>query len=538
MSSNSSCTQQSNDLNEFHNRCRQLGLTAWEFDSQGSMVQRPQESGQIGAWLTSPELQPHIERVARAWLAEIQPQTVELFPTCWLLPIADSHSSCQAGITAVLAMGKTAFEQERFEVICQAAALDVQEAKLALEAMASYRSSDLETLVKILTWSRQDLAKALLDQQAINQFSDKLIQAYEESNLLFKLTRHMNCTTDPAEMMNAACEETHSIMPFDWTAIQFNRSSLVTGKLAGRLFLTGNLPCNTHDFRIAVNQLLMHSSLDHWTGLLQPDHHAVATTVKSEVVINPITHDDVLVGSLLAGNKHGPDSEVSSVETQFLDAMANLLSIFHQNISRFDELREMFMGTLQALTASVDAKDTYTRGHSERVAMLGAQLALAMGLTEMEIERVRITGLVHDVGKIGVPEAVLCKEGRLTFEEFEQIKKHPTIGYNILKDIPPLQDVLPGVLYHHERWDGKGYPDGLKKLDIPLYGRILALADTFDAMSSNRSYRSALTRDKVLEEIRSCAGTQLDPVLAELFVSLDFIAYDQTAQRHSSATAQ
>lgn len=128
----------------------------------------------------------------------------------------------------------------------------------------------------------------------------------------------------------------------------------------------------------------------------------------------------------------------------------------------------------------------------------------------------------------------MVKRGRLTDEEFEHIKKHPTIGYNILKDIPPMHDVLPGVLYHHERWDGKGYPEGLSRTDIPLYGRLLALADTFDAMSSTRSYRPALPRHKVLEEIRRCAGTQFDPVLAELFVTLDLAEYDQMIRHHQA----
>jgi HD-GYP domain-containing protein (c-di-GMP phosphodiesterase class II) len=120
-----------------------------------------------------------------------------------------------------------------------------------------------------------------------------------------------------------------------------------------------------------------------------------------------------------------------------------------------------------------------------------------------------IAGLVHDVGKIGVPEAVLLKPGRLTEEEFNWIRKHPGIGYRILKDIPQLKDILPGVLYHHERWDGGGYPQGLSGRQIPLVARLIALADAFDAMSSNRPYRPDLSREHVLDEILKCSGTQL-----------------------------
>jgi HD-GYP domain-containing protein (c-di-GMP phosphodiesterase class II) len=154
------------------------------------------------------------------------------------------------------------------------------------------------------------------------------------------------------------------------------------------------------------------------------------------------------------------------------------------------------------------------------------------------VERIRIAGLVHDVGKIGVPEAVLRKPGRLTDEEFEQIKRHPRIGYDILRDIGPLGDVLPGVLYHHERWDGRGYPEGLTAGEIPLMGRLLAVADAFDAMSSDRSYRPALPREKVLREMIDCAGSQFDPELVPIFVKLDLTEYDAMVARHEAQEAE
>ena len=198
----------------------------------------------------------------------------------------------------------------------------------------------------------------------------------------------------------------------------------------------------------------------------------------------------------------------------------------------------MFVGTIRALSASIDAKDRYTQGHSERVSLMGFRLALAFGMSPEEAERVRIAGLVHDVGKIGVPEAVLRKPGRLTDKEFDQIKRHPVIGHTILKDIGQLADVLPGVLYHHERWDGRGYPEGLAGENIPFMGRVLAVADAFDAMSSNRSYRSALPREKVIREIGDGAGTQFDPDLARVFVTLDLSEYDAMVARHETREAE
>jgi HD-GYP domain-containing protein (c-di-GMP phosphodiesterase class II) len=200
---------------------------------------------------------------------------------------------------------------------------------------------------------------------------------------------------------------------------------------------------------------------------------------------------------------------------------------------RFAEQQALFMGSLRALTAAIDAKDPYTRGHSERVAHVAGALSVALGQGDETAERVRIAGLVHDIGKIGVPETILCKPkpGRLTDEEFEAIKKHPEIGYRILKDVDPFQDLLPGVLHHHERWDGRGYPHKLAGENIPMIARIIGLADTFDAMSSTRSYRPALPRDHVLREIERGAGTQFDPRIVEAFRAVNLAGYDELMRR-------
>jgi HD-GYP domain-containing protein (c-di-GMP phosphodiesterase class II) len=166
------------------------------------------------------------------------------------------------------------------------------------------------------------------------------------------------------------------------------------------------------------------------------------------------------------------------------------------------------------------------------VAHLTQQLAKSIGLDEGTVERMRVAGLVHDIGKIGVPEAVLTKPGKLSEAEFAWIRRHPEIGHRILKDIPRLRDILPGVLYHHERFDGRGYPEGIAGDDIPLVARLIALADAFDAMSSTRTYRPTLSRDETIQEILDCAGTQFDPELAPVFVKIDFSEFDRLFAEH------
>ena len=175
------------------------------------------------------------------------------------------------------------------------------------------------------------------------------------------------------------------------------------------------------------------------------------------------------------------------------------------------------MATVEALAAAVDAKDPYTRGHSQRVSAYAAAVAEAMGLSAAEVARVRLAGLLHDVGKIGVPDAILTKPGKLTAEEVAIIQQHPAIGERMLAGVPFLREILPAVRHHHERWDGRGYPDGLAELALPRDAAILAVADSFDAMTSSRTYRVALPASEARRRVREGAGTQFDPRVVAAF---------------------
>lgn len=185
-----------------------------------------------------------------------------------------------------------------------------------------------------------------------------------------------------------------------------------------------------------------------------------------------------------------------------------------------EQIQRMTMGTIQRLVRTMDAKDTYTDDHSLRVSEYSAQIARSLGMPEKEVENVRLVALLHDVGKIVVPDAVLNKPGRLTDDEFETMKKHTVIGSDIVKDIDMIDSIAVGARNHHERYDGKGYPDGLAGTEIPYIARIIAVADAYDAMSSDRVYRSHLTTEQVLEELRKGAGSQFDPAIAQTMIRL------------------
>jgi HD-GYP domain-containing protein (c-di-GMP phosphodiesterase class II) len=211
------------------------------------------------------------------------------------------------------------------------------------------------------------------------------------------------------------------------------------------------------------------------------------------------------------------DPEFGSVEVGLLEEASVLLSTQTHNIRLVLDSQHLALGTLQAMSRAIDARDPYTRGHSERVARLSFEIAQIVGLEETACQEIYVTGILHDVGKIGVPDRVLLKPGALTDEEFDIIKQHPEIGYRIVEELGKLHFTLPGVLYHHERWDGLGYPHQLSGDNIPLMARIIAVADSFDAMTSCRPYRQAMPLEKACEIIASGAGKQWDAMLVRCF---------------------
>ena len=185
-----------------------------------------------------------------------------------------------------------------------------------------------------------------------------------------------------------------------------------------------------------------------------------------------------------------------------------------------DELEKAYLDTIGILRQTVEAKDPYTRGHSDRVSEYSVLIGKEMNLDDRTLHTLKIGGLFHDIGKIGIPDSILLKESKLDDEEYSQIKNHPAIGVHMLGDATIFKDIIPIVKHHHERFDGRGYPSQLKASEIPLIARIAAVADTFDAMTSKRSYRNALPLDVVTAEIEKCSGSQFDPEIAQIFLNI------------------
>lgn len=235
-----------------------------------------------------------------------------------------------------------------------------------------------------------------------------------------------------------------------------------------------------------------------------------------DYLIKPFDKDDVLMvvekgldkRRTSAGLKMERDSlldKTSKLEGQISEARANIMHYYD--------------GTVKALIHTIDAKDHYTYNHSNRVAELASALAKVMGVPQKAIKGLEHAASIHDIGKIGIEEAILRKKGRLTQDEYDEMKNHPAIGARIVQSVPFLEEAVPVILYHHERFDGTGYPKGFQSRQIPLSARIVLVADAVDAMMSDRPYRKALPMEKVMSELREHSGTQFDPEITNIILS-------------------
>jgi response regulator RpfG family c-di-GMP phosphodiesterase len=235
-------------------------------------------------------------------------------------------------------------------------------------------------------------------------------------------------------------------------------------------------------------------------------------------ISHPLMAKGKVIGILTLVRTDHHLSPFTTGQLHSLSIIASKAASAIENSTLYEELRDSYMETLTALANAVEARDIYTRGHTERVWYMAEFIAREMGWSEDKLWEVRMGGILHDIGKIGVPDAILNKPEALTQEEFEIMKQHPACGAKILEGISFLKPALPYVLYHHERFDGGGYPYGLGGEDIPIQGRLMAVVDTFDAITSDRPYRRSKGFELAIKEIKDCSGTQFDPEVAKTFV--------------------
>jgi HD-GYP domain-containing protein (c-di-GMP phosphodiesterase class II) len=381
--------------------------------------------------------------------------------------------------------------------------------------------------------------KIEVDEQ-IDMVSTELARVYEELVLLHRISTNMRVTEADSNFLQMACDSLTEIIFVEGIAILLERTmddeqKLVVAAGSGLIDIDEQTAAVLHSRLIEEiskgKEALLDSEID------SPFKYVWADNVKNIIAVplcakekaeshmaGKTQSDHYIMGLMVAVNRIGkPDFD--STDVKLFNSVASGCAVFIENGRLFKDLKELFIGSLKALTSSIDAKDKYTHGHSERVAFISRWIAERISeqepLDEEKIHEIYLAGLLHDIGKIGIDETVLRKKGRLTEQEFLRIRVHPSIGAGILREIKQMRNIVPGVLCHHERVDGKGYPNGLTGDQIPLTGKIVGLADSFDAMTSKRTYRDAMTVEQALKEIEKGLGTQYDEKIGRIFLEGD-----------------
>jgi len=235
------------------------------------------------------------------------------------------------------------------------------------------------------------------------------------------------------------------------------------------------------------------------------------------IICVPVKVKEKIIGVLEAINKKGKKG-FDKEDLSLLTSLADQVAIALDNSRLYEELEEMFFQTADSLADAIEQRDPYTGGHTRRVTQYSLAIAKYLRLKHLDRKWLKIASVLHDIGKIGIGDSILKKPERLSPEEFNLIKRHSDIGVKIIEHIRQLREIVPGVKYHHEQVDGKGYPDGLRGDEIPMLAKIVAVADTYDAITTDRPYRKAMEKEVAIEELKRCSGTQLDKEVVEAFI--------------------
>ncbi|MCJ7778309.1 MAG: HD-GYP domain-containing protein [Sedimentisphaerales bacterium] len=393
---------------------------------------------------------------------------------------------------------------------------------------------------EMLELMAENFQSAIKIENEVEKIGTELAHTYEELVLLHKLSTNMKVTEHDVNFLQMACDCLTELVLVEGIAVLLEKT--VEGEK--RTMVVAGSGLIDMDERMSA---LLHSRLadeinNGKEALLDSDVYSPLKyewpeTIRNIIAVplcgkerpdsnlsHQIKNGTSIIGSMVAINRvDKPDFD--STDVKLFNSVACGCAVFIENGRLFNDLKELFIGSLRALTSSIDAKDKYTRGHSERVAFISRWIAEKFAeketLDQEKIYKIYLAGLMHDIGKIGIDEAVLRKEGPLTEHDLELIRSHPSIGASILNVIKQMRDIVPGVLSHHERIDGKGYPQGLSGEQIPLTAKIVGLADSFDAMTSKRTYRDAKTIEQALAEIEKGLDKQFDRTVGGVFLDSD-----------------
>ncbi len=444
----------------------------------------------------------------------------------FLVPLEALEAPHKFGVARVLLSEGSGVGGSWIEAEAKALGVEVEELRTwALEQERwSYRQLT-QSYAGFQRWAQQLQAntKTFL---IVDELSEKIAVTYEEITLIYSLTEQLKLTSSDVEIARLCMEGALECIPAEGIAIQFlpsadcNKANFDV-RSSTELFVAGDFPLDSDRLASLIKILnvdknqhpvIVNQPVTSGRGWPYPEVH--------QIVIVPLREGENNFGYLTIVN-HNDQGEFGSVEAHLLGSIATILGIHLGNLEHYRQQKELLANVVRTLTTAIEVKDPYTCGHSERVARVAVLLAKELGCDSSQLQRIFMGGLLHDVGKIGIDDAVLRKPGRLTEEEFDHIRLHPTLGYNILCDVKQFDELLPIVLYHHEQIDGGGYPRGLRGEEIPLLARITAVADAYDAMTSDRPYRAGMQHEKVKEIFIKGYAQQWDAGVLDAFLRIE-----------------
>lgn len=367
------------------------------------------------------------------------------------------------------------------------------------------------------------------DITAKKKMEDELIKTNDGLMTINNVTKSINSVLNTKELVNVIIDEIYRITKANLCILKisdYKSDKLKTKAICGD-FLENIINSLEELPEITVNPNICGQIFIQNRPIITSD----ISTISFINNINNIKPNDqklkqIMYVPLCLKNKNlglvilGTTTEFDGKDLNILSYIANNSTVAIENSILYDTTKQYFLKTISALVAAIEAKDKYTEGHSQRVSVYATKLATHFGLSGSVLEDLSIAGILHDIGKIGIPDAILQKDGKLSYQEFQEIQKHPSISTKILSPVGLSKRTIDAIIYHHERYDGKGYPYGIGGKDLCIEAQIISIADTFDAMTSKRPYRNSLSHDEALSEIIRNSSTQFNPKLVDCFINL------------------
>jgi putative nucleotidyltransferase with HDIG domain len=495
---------------------RTFGVEFSIYDGQDGQLLHRSEEQPVGDAAFRGELAKAVaHRAEPAFLGEEEPLLILALPA-----LVDDQQLVVAVATFAT---RHVDEREPIDDAAQLLGLSAAHARRWINAQEPWSGRQLNAVGQTVLEQLKAQRHSLRLTAEIEKVSDNLASTYEEISVLYGVTQNLQLSSTDEELGRLALQWLTDVIPAAGLAIQYlpagEGEGLASRRRQPQLLTAGECPLDDAGFA----ELTKYLQLDAQHGPVVLNRGVTGKAgwkfpSVTQLIVVPLAQADHLCGWMAAFN-HVDNAEFGTVEASLMGSVGAILGIHSGNIELYRRQSDFLAQMVRALTSAIDAKDPYTCGHSDRVARVSVRLAQEIGCDVKTLNRLYLGGLLHDIGKIGIDDQVLRKPGRLTPAEFEHIKLHPELGYNILRDVKQLEDVLPIVLHHHESWDGTGYPHGLAGEEIPQLARICAVADAFDAMSSDRPYREGMPDEKVDSIFRDGAGKQWDAEVVAAFFS-------------------